>query len=358
MAGRKPNKKQDEWKIDAATWQFTQEKYDPPVLKLDFNHVAREYFIGAVRHLGNKRFRVSAESHDNIDLNERYQAGQQVITITGEDNIRHMASILKRRLVDGEGNPIQNKNAESCLSQIPERFGGTGVKLPGDRWRPDKPGELFHVPEGPAKPLDDLSGFPEGTKFNSPDAEKKALASLARRKALRGVAETEGAVTYSTPPFAAEKRGGAVQPDVPDIGMKKAPETPAAAQADPVKEAKPAIAGVDELRANLGMKPASAPAAETSATPSNFTVLAKRGGTRRRIPSPDEFTLTGDKGFTSRVGGRAQYDTAAHRQGVDIDLSAPVQGSLFSEAPQETPIARAIREALAGKGNPGKGQGR
>lgn len=132
------SKKQSDWHVDHGTWSFSADKYNPPKLTIDFTkpvglkekgETGREHYLGALRFLENRGFNSDARNGNRFDT-QPLKEGQEVITLVGVENIRHLANALKKR----EGNEVATAN----LAKIPKRFGGTGVKLEGDTWRPER----------------------------------------------------------------------------------------------------------------------------------------------------------------------------------------------------------------------------
>lgn len=138
-----PKAKKSEWHLDYGTWSFSADKLNAPVLTIDFTkpqglkekgETAREHYLGALRFLENSGFNSNATNGNRFDsspLRDR----QEVITLAGVDNIRHLARLMhKRPAVD-----VVKEN----LAVVPERLGGTGRNVPGDNYR-DPTGDLFH----------------------------------------------------------------------------------------------------------------------------------------------------------------------------------------------------------------------
>lgn len=132
------SKKQTGWHVDHGTWSFSADKYNPPQLTIDFTkpqglkekgETGRKHYLGALRFLENRGFNSDARNGNRFETMP-LKEGHEVITLIGVENIRHLANALKKR----EGNDVAAAN----LAKIPKRFGGTGVNIEGDAWRPER----------------------------------------------------------------------------------------------------------------------------------------------------------------------------------------------------------------------------
>lgn len=129
------SKKKSDWHLDHAKYSFAANGDNPPKLTIDFtmgsdrrDDPQRDHYMGAINFLKGHKF----------EFNSQYQPeGNEVIELQGEDNIRRLANLYRRR------NPDSSPEIQKVLSAIPQRLRGTGENLPGDKVKPAAPPPLF-----------------------------------------------------------------------------------------------------------------------------------------------------------------------------------------------------------------------
>lgn len=145
------NRKKSDWHVDHAKWAFAADKYNTPVLTMDFtNHgeaaERRSHYMGALAYLKNAHFRTDALGN-HFDPQPQ-KPGREVIELKGVYNITKLAKALNKRLKGVGEEEESRKTVVLHLASIPERFGGTGKNLQGDQFRPES--DLFSDGQAPA----------------------------------------------------------------------------------------------------------------------------------------------------------------------------------------------------------------